>query len=97
MGREIADLVGGVGGGLGGRDCRFSEGGAVERNCRFSGRQWGRVIADLVGGGVGERLQILWEAVGERNCRFSGRWCEREIADLVGRVGESDWRFSGSE
>ena len=55
------------------------------------------MIADLVGGVVGERLQILWEAVGERTCRFSGRWCEREIADLVGRVGESDWRFSGSE
>ena len=48
-----------------------------ERDCRFNGREWGREIADLVGGSGG------------RDCRFSGRWCGREIADLVGGgVGE---------
>ena len=31
-----------------------------ERDCGFSGMEWVRKIADLVGDGVGERLLIYW-------------------------------------
>ena len=57
-GGEIAELVGGSGG---------------EKDCRFSGRDWGREIADLVGvsGGIGGAINAdLVRGIGGERLRI---------------------------